>query len=64
MLPEKLSNGLCSLVEAQDRLCKAVFLTFGKNGKIKDTNYANTVIRSRKRLSTGRSCRRGPVHRA
>ncbi len=51
MLPEKLSNGLCSLVEAQDRLCKAVFLTFGKNGKLKDTTYANTVIRSRKRLT-------------
>ena len=51
MLPEKLSNGLCSLVEAQDRLCKAVFLTFAKNGKIKDTTYANTVIRSRKRLT-------------
>jgi ribonuclease R len=51
MLPEKLSNGLCSLVEAQDRLCKAVFLTFAKNGAIKHTAYANTVIRSRKRLT-------------
>jgi len=51
MLPEKLSNGLCSLVEAQDRLCKAVFLTFAKNGGIKTTAYANTVIRSRKRLT-------------
>src|SRR5206468_8112455 len=50
MLPEKLSNGLCSLVEAQDRLCKAVFLTFAKSGGIKTTAYANTVIRSRKRL--------------
>jgi ribonuclease R len=51
MLPEKLSNGLCSLVEGQDRLCKAVFLTFGVNGRIKETTYANTVIRSRKRLT-------------
>lgn len=51
MLPEKLSNGLCSLVEAQDRLCKAVFLTFAKNGRLRDTTYANTVIRSRKRLT-------------
>ena len=51
MLPEKLSNGLCSLVEAQDRLCKAVFLTFSKTGKLTATAYANTVIRSRKRLT-------------
>jgi len=51
MLPEKLSNGLCSLVEAQDRLCKAVFLTFAKNGRLKETTCANTVIRSRKRLT-------------
>jgi ribonuclease R len=51
MLPEKLSNGLCSLVEAQDRLCKAVFLTFDKKHRLKDTTYANTVIRSRKRLT-------------
>jgi ribonuclease R len=51
MLPEKLSNGLCSLVEAQDRLCKAVFLTFGPDFRLKETGFANTVIRSRKRLT-------------
>ena len=51
MLPEKLSNGLCSLVEAQDRLCKAVFLTFARNGRLRETTFANTVIRSRKRLT-------------
>jgi ribonuclease R len=51
MLPEKLSNGLCSLVEGQDRLCKAVFLTFDRRGHLKGTTYANTVIRSRKRLT-------------
>ncbi|TAG33343.1 MAG: RNB domain-containing ribonuclease [Verrucomicrobia bacterium] len=53
MLPEKLSNGLCSLVEAQDRLCKAVFLDFDAKGCIqeKHTSYAATVIRSYKRLT-------------
>jgi len=51
MLPEKLSNGLCSLVEAQDRLAKAVFLTFDRAGRLKATAFANTVIRSRKRLT-------------
>ncbi len=51
MLPEKLSNGLCSLVEAQDRICKAVFLTYGPDLRLRATDYANTVIRSRKRLT-------------
>jgi ribonuclease R len=51
MLPEKLSNGLCSLVEAQDRLTKAVFLNFDAKGRPKGHTYANTVIRSRKRLT-------------
>lgn len=53
MLPEKLSNGLCSLVEAQDRLCKAVFLVFDAKGRIQEkaTTYASTVIRSVKRLT-------------
>ena len=51
MLPEKLSNGLCSLVEGENRLCKAVFLTISKNGRLEDATFANTVIRSRKRLT-------------
>jgi ribonuclease R len=51
MLPEKLSNGLCSLVEAQDRLAKAVFITFDQSGRARDVAFANTVIRSRKRLT-------------
>ena len=51
MLPEKLSNGLCSLVEAENRLTKAVFLLFGKHGKLKERTFGNTVIRSRKRLT-------------
>lgn len=53
MLPEKLSNGLCSLVEAQDRLCKCAFLVFDAKGRHleKETTFADTVIRSRKRLT-------------
>lgn len=51
MLPERLSNGLCSLVEAEDRLTLAVLLTFDKAGHLKNTEFARTVIRSRKRLS-------------
>jgi ribonuclease R len=51
MLPEKLSNGLCSLVEAQDRLTKAALFTFAANGRLKQTEFANTVIRSTKRMT-------------
>src|SRR5690606_26238541 len=51
MLPEKLSNGLCSLVEAQDRLTKAAIFTFDRRGTVKNVEFANTVICSRKRLT-------------
>ncbi|WP_404422692.1 ribonuclease R family protein [Nibricoccus sp. IMCC34717] len=51
MLPERLSNGLCSLVEAQDRLCVATILTFDKKHRVQQTEFARTVIRSRKRLT-------------
>ncbi len=51
MLPEKLSNGLCSLVEAQDRLTKAALFTFTAGGRLKQTEFANTVIRSAKRMT-------------
>ncbi|MBK1879779.1 ribonuclease R family protein [Pelagicoccus mobilis] len=52
MLPRSLSNGICSLVEDEDRLTKTVFVTFDKKKrKIVDVDYANTVIRSNKRLT-------------
>ncbi len=51
MLPRSLSNGICSLVEDEDRLTKSVFVTFDKKGEIVDVDYANTVIRSDKRLT-------------
>ena len=51
MLPFKLSNGLCSLKEAEDRLTKSAFFTFNRQGQITNTEFANTVIRSRKRLT-------------
>ncbi len=51
MLPHALSNGLCSLVEAQDRLTKSCFITFSEKADIIDVEFANTVIRSNKRLT-------------
>jgi ribonuclease R len=51
MLPHALSNGLCSLVEAKDRLTKCAYITFAAGGKMRATHFANTVICSRKRLT-------------
>jgi len=51
MLPKELSNGICSLVEDEDRLTKSVFITFDRNGNVQDTEFSNTVIRSNKRLT-------------
>ncbi|MEM1222327.1 MAG: RNB domain-containing ribonuclease [Verrucomicrobiota bacterium] len=51
MLPHALSNGLCSLVEAQDRLTKTAFITYSATAEIIDVAFANTVIRSDKRLT-------------
>ncbi len=55
MLPERLSNGLCSLVEDQDRLVKSVEFHFSKQGKLKGHRFYNGVIRSRKRLTYGQA---------
>ena len=51
MLPHALSNGICSLVEAKDRLTKSVFLTFDSKNNLVKSEFANTVIHSRKRLT-------------
>lgn len=55
MLPHALSSGLCSLVEGEARLAKSVFATFDGNGKVVETDFANTVISSRKRLTYGQA---------
>ncbi len=51
MLPHKLSNGICSLVEDEDRLTKTVFLDFTPQARLVSWTFANTVIRSNKRLT-------------
>ncbi len=51
MLPFELSNGVCSLVENEDRLTKSVFLSFDAKGDCVGVDFANTVIRSNHRLS-------------
>ncbi len=50
MLPEILSNGVCSLQEAVPRLCKSVFVTFNQAARPLSSKYANTLIRSARRL--------------
>ncbi|MCC5834705.1 MAG: RNB domain-containing ribonuclease [Opitutales bacterium] len=51
MLPHELSNGLCSLVEGEDRLTKSVFITYNKGYSPVKAEFAETVIRSKKRLT-------------
>ena len=51
MLPELLSNGLCSLQQDQDRLTKSVFIRYDSAGRVLASRVANCVIRSRMRLS-------------
>ncbi len=51
MLPEVLSNGLCSLQEDQPRLTKSVFIEYDRQGQRVGKRYANTIIQSRQRLT-------------
>lgn len=50
MLPEILSNGVCSLQEGVPRLCKSVFITYDDDARPIRSRFANSIIRSRKRL--------------
>ena len=50
MLPEILSNGVCSLQEGVPRLCKSVFITYDEEVRPVSAQYANTIIKSAKRL--------------
>src|SRR5881227_1371489 len=51
MLPERLSNGVCSLKPQVDRLTHSVFIQFDKRGVTKSARFAPTVIRSAHRLT-------------
>jgi ribonuclease R len=51
MLPERLSNGVCSLKPDVERLTHSAFIQFGKDGKVRNYRFARTVIRSAKRLT-------------
>jgi ribonuclease R len=51
MLPERLSNVVCSLNPHVDRLTQSVFLQFDRNGRVRQTRFARTVIRSAHRLT-------------
>jgi ribonuclease R len=55
MLPEVLSNGVCSLQENEPRLTKSAFITYDARGRRVATRFASTVIRSAKRLTYGQA---------
>jgi ribonuclease R len=51
MLPNRLSEDLCSLVANKDRLTKTVEMDFNKRGEMVDSRVYNSVIRSSARLT-------------
>jgi ribonuclease R len=51
MLPEALSNGICSLRPDEDHLTFSVFAEVNRKGKVTAARFAKTVIRSKARLT-------------
>ena len=51
MLPEALSNGLCSLNPNVDRLCMVCDMTFDLNGDITNYKFYPSVMNSKARLT-------------
>jgi ribonuclease R len=51
MLPERLSNGLCSLRPEEDRLVQSVILQVAPDGRVTSSAFHDGVIRSRARLT-------------
>jgi ribonuclease R len=51
MLPEELSNGLCSLNPGVDRLCMACEMSIGPRGEIKQYEFYPAVMHSHARLT-------------
>ena len=51
MLPEKLSNNLCSLVPDQDRFTVSAILDFDRLGTLVKKRFCRSIIRSRQRFT-------------
>lgn len=51
MLPERLSNGLCSLRPHEDKLCFSAVFTLDQNGHVLDEWFGRTVIHSDRRYT-------------
>ena len=51
MLPEALSNGLCSLRPDEDRACLAVHMWIDGNGRLKRHRFERGLMRSQARLT-------------
>ena len=51
MLPERLSNGLCSLREGEARACVAVRMVFGADGRKRGHRFVRGLMRSAAKLA-------------
>jgi ribonuclease R len=51
MLPERLSNGICSLNPGVDRLTLTAEIAFGRDGSVLSADFYESVIRSAARLT-------------
>jgi ribonuclease R len=51
MLPEALSNGICSLNPREDRLTKTACIEYNSRGEVIGSRFFNSVIRSRERMT-------------
>lgn len=51
MLPEKLSNKVCSLRPDEDKLCFSTVFELNDNAKVVEVWYGKTIIRSQKRFT-------------
>jgi ribonuclease R len=51
MLPEKVSNGICSLNPRVDRLAMSVIMHISHDGEVRDYSVHNSVIHSKERMT-------------
>ena len=58
MLPEALSNGLCSLQPDVERLCLCCDMTVSAQGEVNKSRFYEAVMRSARRFTYGEAARR------